>query len=104
MVAQVADLYLFLRDVDNRLGISEATADVRRESLDIIQVRYSAGMVSEVDVNQAEIQLAEAEAAVEVFKRLRAQTENGISLLLGQPPMDIDRGVALADQVFPPDL
>jgi len=104
LVAQVADLYLFLRDVDNRLGISEATADVRRESLDIIQVRYSAGMVSEVDVNQAEIQLAEAEAAVEVFKRLRAQTENGISLLLGQPPMDIDRGVALADQVFAPDL
>jgi len=104
LVAQVGDLYLFLRDVDNRLAISEATADVRRESLDIIQVRYSAGMVSEVDVNQAEIQLAEAEAAVEAFKRLRAQTENGISLLLGQPPSDIARGVELADQVFPPDL
>ena len=61
-------------------------------------------MVSEVDVNQAEIQLAEAEAAVESFMRTRAQTENAISVLLGQPPMDIERGVALQDQFFPPDL
>lgn len=104
LVAQVADLYLVLRDLDNRLSISEATADARRESLDIIRIRQAAGMVSEVDVNQAEIQLADAEAAVEVFLRLRDQTENGLSFLLGSPPLAIPRGEALADQVFPPDL
>ena len=104
LVAQVAELYLVLRDLDNRLAISEATADVRRESLEIIEARFAAGVVSEVDVNQAEIQLAEAEAAVEAFERQRAQTENAISLLLGQPPMNIARGVALQDQVFPPEL
>ncbi|UCD23758.1 MAG: efflux transporter outer membrane subunit [Gemmatimonadota bacterium] len=104
LVAQVADFYLLLRDLDNRLAISEATVQARAQSLDIIQVRFSAGMVSEVDVNQAEIQLAEAEAAVEAFQRLRTQTENGISFLLGQPPTDIGRGVGLGDQAFPPDL
>ena len=71
-MAQVADFYLLLRDLDNRLAISEATVQVREESLDIIQVRFSAGMVSEVDVNHAEIQLAEAEAAVETLRRLRS--------------------------------
>ena len=104
LVAQVADLYLFLRDVDNRLGIAEATADARQGSLDIIRVRQQAGMVSEVDVNQAEIQLADAEAAVEVFRRLRSQTENAISLVLGRPPISIARGVGLEEQVFPPEL
>jgi multidrug efflux system outer membrane protein len=104
LVAQVADLYLLLRDLDNRLAISEATAEARRESLEIIEVRHDAGMVSEVDVNQAEIQLADAQAAVEAFRRLRTQTENSISLLLGAPPMSIERGAALDRQILPPDL
>ncbi len=104
LVAQVAELYLVLRDLDNRLAISESTAQARRESLEIIEIRQAAGMVSEVDVNQAEIQLADAEAAVEAFRRLRSQTENGISLLLGSAPVSIPRGEALADQVFPPDM
>ncbi len=104
LVAQVADLYLVLRDLDNRLDISESTAEARRESLEIIQIRQDAGMVSEVDVNQAEIQLADAEAAVEAFRRLRSQTENGISLLIGSAPVSIPRGSVLADQVFPPEV
>ena len=104
LVAQVAELYLVLRDLDNRLDISEATVEARRGSAEIIRVRFEAGMVSEVDVNQADIQLAEAEAAVESFMRLRVQTENAISVLLGQPPLDIERGVPLAEQAFPPDL
>jgi multidrug efflux system outer membrane protein len=104
LVAQVAELYLVLRDLDNRLAISEATVTARRESADIIQARFDAGVVSEVDVNQAEIQLSQAEAAVESFLRLRVQTENAISVLLGQPPMDIERGIALREQVLPPDL
>lgn len=104
LVAQVADLYLVLRDLDNRLAISQATADARRESLEIIRVRYAAGTVSEVDVNQSEIQLADAEAAVEAFARLRAQTENSLSFLVGSPPIGIPRGQALDDQLFPPEL
>ena len=104
LVAQVADSYLVLRDLDNRLAISEATAEARRESLEIIEVRHSAGMVSEVDVNQAEIQLADAETAVQTFHRLRAQTENGIRFLLGSPPLEVPRGVALNEQVLPPAL
>jgi multidrug efflux system outer membrane protein len=104
LVAQVAELYLVLCDLDNRLAIAEATAEARRGSAEIIGVRFEAGAVSEVDVNQAEIQLAEAEAAVESFHRLRAQTENAISVVLGQPPMDIPRGDALVDQVLPPAL
>ena len=59
-------------------------------------------MVSEVDVNQAEIQLAEAEVSVQTFERLRAQTENALSIVLGVPPMTIERGLALSEQVLPP--
>ena len=104
LVAEVAGSYLLLRDIDNRLLISEYTAEARRKSLDVIKAKYSAGIVSEVDVNQSEIQLADAEASVKNFERIRGQTENGLSMLLSKPPMSIERGLVLNDQIFPPEI
>ncbi|MCL7990542.1 MAG: efflux transporter outer membrane subunit [marine benthic group bacterium] len=104
LVADVASLYLQLRDLDNRLRISERTLDARQEALEIIRVRFEAGVVPEVDLNQAEIQAYEAEASVESFRRLRTQTENAISVLLGRAPESIERGLALAEQELPPEI
>jgi multidrug efflux system outer membrane protein len=104
LVAEVASSYLLLRDIDNRLIVSERTVESRRQTLELVQTRFEAGMVSEVDVNQAKIQLAQAEASVQVFKRLRGQTENGINVLLGRPPQPVDRGQTLQEQAFPPEL
>jgi outer membrane protein, multidrug efflux system len=104
LVADVASLYLLLRDLDQRLEISIETVRTRQESLDIIRTRFEAGMVNEVDLNQAEILLAQAEAAIEQFTRLRTQTENAISVLIGRTPEAIRRGIALKDQVFPPEI
>jgi len=104
LVSEVATSYIMLRDIDNRLLISERTVDARRKSLYVIKARFDAGILSEVDVKQAEIELHEAEASSKNFERLRAQTENAISLLLGGPPMAIGRGRPLDDQLFPPEL
>lgn len=104
LVASVAISYLQLRDIDNRLLIAENTAKIWQANLDIVQARNNAGIVSDVDVNQAEIQLDEALVSIETNERLRAQTENGISILLGLPPQDIPRGLELNKQIFPPEL
>ena len=104
ITSNIAQAYLQLRDLDNRLIISERTAKTWQDNLDIIQARFNAGMVSEVDLRQSEIQVQEALTTIQTFTRLRIQTENGISTLLGLPPMEIERGQALQDQVFPPEL
>jgi len=104
LVSAVAQTYFLLRDLDNRLVISEQTVDSRRESLEVVMSRFAAGMVSEVDVNQAEIQVAEAEVSVQTFARLRTQTENALSVLLGQPPLDIARGGTLSEQLAVPEI
>jgi multidrug efflux system outer membrane protein len=104
LVADVASLYLQLRDLDNRLDIAERTVEARNESYEIMRVRFEAGMINEVDLNQSEILLADAEASVETFRRSRVQTENALSVLLGRTPEAIARGLALPDQVFPPDI
>jgi len=104
LVAEIANTYLLLRDLDNRLLVAEQTAVTWQDNLDVVTTRFNAGMVSEVDVNQAQIQLSEAEVSQQTFERLRAQTENGLSILLGQPPMSIARGLKLQDQVLPPEV
>jgi multidrug efflux system outer membrane protein len=104
LVAEIANAYLALRDFDNRLLISERTVETRRESLDVVESRFRAGMISEVEFNQAQIELAQAEVSVQSFERLRVQTENALSILLGRPPMDIARGRPLDEQVIPPAL
>lgn len=104
IVAEVANAYIVLRDLDNRLSISEKTSETWQSNLEIVEARFKGGFVSEVDVNQAKIQLSEALTAVQTFLRLRAQTENAISILLGLPPQSIPRGLPLLEQVFPPEL
>jgi multidrug efflux system outer membrane protein len=104
LVAEVANAYMTLRDLDNRLIISEQTAETWKSNLDIVTARYKGGFVSEVDLNQARIQLLDAQTAIQTFTRLRTQTGNTISVLMGKPPMAIPRGLKLQEQVFPPEL
>ena len=104
LIATVATNYLVLRDIDNRIIISDKMAKTWQSNLDIMKARHKAGFVSGVNVEQAEIQLAEALASIITYERLRSQTENSISLLMGVPPQQIPRGDALENQVFPPEL
>jgi multidrug efflux system outer membrane protein len=104
LVANVASAYFLLRDLDSRLQISRDTVKSRSESLKIIQARFDKGTVPELDVNQAEIELAIAEAAVSAFERESVQAENALQFLLGRNPGPIQRGIALKDQVLPSDI
>lgn len=104
LIAEVANAYLTLCDLDNRLIISEQTAETWKANLDIVKARYKGGFVSEVDLNQAKIQLLEAQVAIQTFTRSRRQVENAISILMGNPPREIPRGLPLQQQVFPPEL
>lgn len=104
LIASVASTYMTLRDLDQQLDISRRTAATRAHSLGIIEARFEKGTVARIDVNQAEIQLTIAEAAVAAAERQVAQTENLLAVLLGRNPGPITRGVSLAGQVMPPSI
>ena len=61
-------------------------------------------MIPVVDVSRAEINLAEAEGLIQKLNRVRAQTENVLSLLVGRLPSEVERGLSLAEQSFPPTV
>ena len=102
LVSQVANTYLLLRDLDQRLLVSERTLKTRLESLVIIQARFDKGTVPELDVFQAQIEVEVAKTAIAAFQRQIVQTQNALRILLGRNPGPVTRGDALASQVFPP--
>ena len=102
LVSEVANTYLLLRDLDKRLEVSERTLETRLDSLTIIQARFDKGTVPELDVYQAQIEVAVAETAIASFQRQIVQTQNALRILLGRNPGPVTRGDELTAQLFPP--
>ncbi len=101
LVAEVARAYFLLRDLDARHEISTRTLASRRDSTELIRNRFEGGIVSELDVRQAEIEEATAAVAVPAFQRQIFQVESALSVLLGRNPGPIRRGLELAAQRLP---
>lgn len=100
LIASVATSYFQLLDLDDRLRISIRTLKSREDALAIIQARFAKGTVPELDVNQAEIEAADAQASVAAFDRAVRQVENALSVLVGSRPRVIARGMGLAQQTL----
>jgi multidrug efflux system outer membrane protein len=98
-VADVAQAYFDLLELDRELDIARGTLDSRRESLRIVRLRWDAGIIPELDLRRAEAEAASAAAQVPDLERRIAETENLLSVLLGRNPGPIPRGGRLADQV-----
>jgi multidrug efflux system outer membrane protein len=102
LISDVANLYFQLRDLDNKIAISERTADSRRESYRILSEQFKEGYVAELDVFQVEQLLRDAEASIPSFKRQRAVVEHSINILLGQNTSMVARGYENTNQPQPP--
>ena len=104
LISEVVSTYFLLLDFKERLKISEETLQSRMESLRIIQERFNKGIIPEIDLNQAQIQKEIAAATVPVYKRLVAQTEHSLSILLGKMPGTIKTGINLEKRDNPPEI
>lgn len=104
LVSSVATSYVQLRQFDVQLEISRNTYLSRKESWDFAQNRFDAGLVSLMEVKQAESQAQDAEVAMKNFETLIAQTEDLISILMGEPPHAIPRGELLSELKLPPQI
>lgn len=99
LVSDIATTYLQLRASDENLLIAESTRASRESTLELARRRFGQGLISELDVRQFEAEVADPAARVAQFALQRAQQENALSLLMGQPAGDIPRGLPLADVI-----
>ena len=104
LIAEVAQNYFFLRELDLQLQIAHDTVGTRKSTLDLFNKLKVAGVNSGLDIAQAEADYAAAEAVVPDLERQIVQEENGLRLLLGQAPGEVARGKLLTDQYLPPEV
>lgn len=104
LVSDIATAYFNLREFDYELDISTRTLDTRRESLRLTERREAGGVATELDLRQAEQLVETAAETIPALQQDIEQTENQISLLLGQNPQTVSRGKSLTEQEFPPEV
>ncbi len=102
LVAAVANNYVQLRSLDRQLEIARRTLDTRKDSLRIAQLRFKAGLTSEMESRQAEAEYQATAVQVPQLEIAVVQREDSLSLLLGRNPGAITRGRALDQLAQPP--
>lgn len=103
LAASVARAYFTLRQQDEQLLITRRTLALRQQSLDLFQLRFEGGVISEFELSQVRSEYEQAAAAVPQTELFIAQTEHALSALLGRVPGSISRGVKL-DELKNPDI
>lgn len=102
LVADVSDTYLLLRSFDAQLAIAQRTRELAGEGFRLADLRRQRGVATALDVRQAEQLQLTATRQISSIERSIADTENALSLLLGQPPGDVARGRELDAFQVPP--
>lgn len=83
--AEVAADYFSLRALDAERKLVADTVETYRRSLELTQNRRKGGIVSDLDVSQAETQLRSTEAEVPALDLQRANLLHALATLCGQP-------------------
>ena len=104
LVSNVATAYFQLLELDLEKTISEQTLDSRKESLNLVNIRFKGGTTGLLDVRQSEQLVYTAAASIPDLERRIEQQENFISILLGQNPGPIVRGKPLVEVTFSPTV
>jgi len=103
LVADVANAYLTLLEMQERLGLATDTVKTREETRAMIAKRREVGLASDIDALQADGALQSAKAEVANLARQRAAAENALQLLVGAKP-ELPAGRNLADQGIVVDI
>ena len=92
--AEVAQVYLALRAVDEERTLVRDTLAAYRGTLDLTERRLRAGDVAELDLARARTEVAATESEALGLERRRAELENALAMLVG----DVASSFSLLEQ------
>ena len=84
--AELAQAYFQLRGYDGQKRLLESTIKTYKRAVALTGSQFRGGLVTRVDLDQAETQLASAEAQLAAVKRSRAELEHALAVLAGELP------------------
>ena len=105
LVSQVADQYLTVRAYDEQLKVTRETLRNAEASYQLARLQFNVGTGSELTLREAQGVVEQARASLASQLRLRAQAENALTLLVGEPlPADLPAPLPLDDQHILADI
>jgi NodT family efflux transporter outer membrane factor (OMF) lipoprotein len=93
--------YVLLRALDTRLELLSSTRDVRADALRVAQRRLDSGYGTVLEARQAEAELRATEQQIPGVQLAITRQEHALSLLLGDMPSSIARGLTLSALPIP---
>jgi multidrug efflux system outer membrane protein len=85
LIAQVADTYLIIRELDERIILARQAIASREKSFHIFTRRFEVGSTSRLDLIQVETLLRQAQALAAQLEQERAIQAHALTLLAGAP-------------------
>nr|WP_258007243.1 TolC family protein [Serratia marcescens] len=86
VTAEVASNYLRLRATQQQLAVAQENRATALRTLQLTQSRYQSGAGNELDIDQAQVQLAQVDALLPTLADRQERLINAIGLLLGERP------------------
>ncbi|MES2187343.1 MAG: efflux transporter outer membrane subunit [Pseudomonadota bacterium] len=86
--AETAQTYLSLRAVDAERALVRETVEAYRDTQNLIERRYNAGDVAELDLVRVQTEVASTESDALALDRRRAELEHALAVLVGDTATD----------------
>jgi len=90
LLAEVALNYVEVRSYQSRLSVAESNLKSREETYTITKWRYQSGLITELDVVNAEKMLEQTRSQIPSLKSGLEKAKNRIAVLLGSEPGSLD--------------
>ncbi len=106
LYAEVATVYVDVRSFQARIRFAEGNVETQRGSLQLTSDRNRAGLVGDLDVRQAEQNLASTEAFIPQLRQALAAAVHRLGVLLGEPPATLYAQLAAPAEIpaAPPEV
>jgi len=98
LTAETARTYVAIRTLQERTDLAQQNAELQQNSLELVELQFEAGVVTELDVLQAKTLLYSTQAAIPSLEAAIESAKYGLAVLVGVLPENID---ALLDPMRP---
>jgi hydrophobe/amphiphile efflux-1 (HAE1) family protein/NodT family efflux transporter outer membrane factor (OMF) lipoprotein len=90
IAAETAQAYLLTRTFQYRLVVAQANLEAQRDTLELLESRHSAGLATELAVQQARYNYQNTRAAVPTLEAGLSSSRTALSVLIGKMPGTLD--------------
>ena len=95
LLADVCSNYIELRTIQARIKYAKDNVEIQRKTLELTKSLYKAEIVGELDVSQAEFNLANTESEIPTLLTAQEASYNRLAVLLGELPGSLRNEISL---------